>query len=432
MRILVTGGYGFIGASVCARLFAEGHEVIGAGRRVEWARRRFSGWQWVFCDFNQDIVPDLWVDRLKNIDAVINCVGVLQDGGQDNTQNAHVTGLKALLEACEISGVKTFIHFSAIGADPAAGTAYARSKHQGAELVMASKLNWVVLEPSLVLDRNAYGGSALIRMLAGLPGIIPLAYGRTKFQPIHMRDLTLIVSRLLLDNAPNKIQMEIAGPETHSLESIIFIIRNWLGFGKAVFVTVPGWLAAPIFAFGDLLGAVGIRNAFCTTAKKQMQYDVGGDPGQVETLLGYKVRSVETCFNIGPATAADRIQARSAFWLLAGRTILAVYWILSGLIPLLFSKQASFEMLTAAGFPQSSHVMIWMIGGLVDIVLGGLLLFGVFVRRVCLAMIVMTLAYVSVITLTMPTLWLDPLASVIKVFPMLALAALIASLQHER
>jgi uncharacterized protein YbjT (DUF2867 family)/uncharacterized membrane protein YphA (DoxX/SURF4 family) len=432
MRVLVTGGYGFIGAAICARLYAQGHEVIGAGRRVDWARHRYSGWSWVFCDFNQDIFADLWLDRLKHIDVVINCVGVLQDGGRDNTQNAHVKGLKALLEACEKSGVQKFIHFSAVGADPAAGTAYARSKHQGAELVMASKLNWVILEPSLVLDRNAYGGSALIRLLAGLPGIIPLVYGKTSFQPIHMRDLTQIVSRLLVENAPDKIRMELAGPEPYSLEGIILIIRKWLGFGEVKFVAIPDWLAAPIFTLGDFLGAVGIRNAFCTTAKKQMQYDVGGDPGQIEALLGYKVRSVEACFNADPATSGDRKQARSAFWLAAGRIILAFYWMLSGLIPLLFSKQAAFAILETAGLPQSSHFMVWMFGGLMDVLLGGLLLFGVYVRRVCVAMIVVTIGYISVITLTIPELWLDPLASVIKVFPMVALAALIASQQNER
>ena len=40
MRVLVIGAYGFIGSAVVARLVADGHEVVGAGRRIKAARER--------------------------------------------------------------------------------------------------------------------------------------------------------------------------------------------------------------------------------------------------------------------------------------------------------------------------------------------------------------------------------------------------------
>ncbi|MCF6294004.1 MAG: NAD(P)H-binding protein, partial [Robiginitomaculum sp.] len=233
MRVLITGGYGFIGSAVCARLIAEGHQIIGAGRKIKLARKRYPNIPWVHCDFNTDHDPQDWLPKLENVDAVVNCVGVLQDGGSDSTKNAHVTGLQALLTACEQAGVTKFIHFSAIGADPTANTAYARTKAAGAELVKQSKLKWCILEPSLVLDRNVYGGSAVIRALAGLPLVIPLVFGNTNFQPVHMRDVTKVVSRLLEDTAPVNIQMEIAGPDRMSLRRIVLLVRNWRGFGAA-------------------------------------------------------------------------------------------------------------------------------------------------------------------------------------------------------
>ena len=56
MRILVVGGYGFIGAHLCARLAADGHEVIGAGRKAAWARRRYPFVRWIDALFNEPAI----------------------------------------------------------------------------------------------------------------------------------------------------------------------------------------------------------------------------------------------------------------------------------------------------------------------------------------------------------------------------------------
>jgi len=432
MRVLITGGYGFIGSAVCARLLANGHQVIGAGRKTKWAKKRFPNLTWRFCDFNKNMTAQVWRGILDQVDAVVNCVGVLQDGGSDSTQNAHVTGLQALLDACEIAGIRKFIHLSAIGANEEARTRYARTKFEGEERVKKSKLDWVILQPSLVLDRNTYGGSALIRTLAGAPMIIPLVYGQTQFQPVHMQDLTQIVSKLLDDQAPVRVSVEIAGPERLSLRQIVTRVRGWLGFGPAVFINIAPWMAAPAFWVGDLLGAMGIRNPLRTTARKQMQFDVGGDPKQITKLIGYETNSIATIFAADPASSADRFEARSRVFLIAGQIILSWYWILSGLIPLLFTQQISFGVLADAGLPTSSHWAVWFFGGLADILLGVLLLFGVRTRAVCIAMIALSFGYLGVISLTIPQLWLDPLAPVLKVFPMMALAAWIAAVAQER
>jgi len=42
MRVLITGAYGLIGAACLAKLHAEGHDLIGAGRSIEEARRRLD------------------------------------------------------------------------------------------------------------------------------------------------------------------------------------------------------------------------------------------------------------------------------------------------------------------------------------------------------------------------------------------------------
>ena len=74
MRVLVTGAYGLIGAACLARLHRDGHELIGAGRRIGEARRRFPFAGWREADFNRLTTPVAWRDVIAGVDAVVNCI----------------------------------------------------------------------------------------------------------------------------------------------------------------------------------------------------------------------------------------------------------------------------------------------------------------------------------------------------------------------
>src|SRR5215470_6254006 len=128
MRVLVTGGYGLIGATCLARLRREGHDLVGAGRSVVEAARRLPFARWVCADFQHLTSVDGWRPLLAGIDAVVNCVGVLQDGAGDDTERVHVAGTCALFDACAALGIRRVIHVSAIGADRAGPSEFARTK----------------------------------------------------------------------------------------------------------------------------------------------------------------------------------------------------------------------------------------------------------------------------------------------------------------
>ncbi|WP_370877852.1 NAD-dependent epimerase/dehydratase family protein [Xanthobacter agilis] len=79
MRIAIIGAYGLIGSYVSARLAADGHVVIGVGRDIDAARRRFPALEWKRADMAKASVAD-WAVVLAETEAVINCAGALQDG----------------------------------------------------------------------------------------------------------------------------------------------------------------------------------------------------------------------------------------------------------------------------------------------------------------------------------------------------------------
>src|SRR5688572_6795314 len=117
MRVLVTGAYGLIGSAVLLRLHRDGHELVAAGRRIAEARRRAPYARWVEADYRKLTLAGDWLPLLEDIDAVVNCVGVLQDGARDNVRRVHVEATTAMFAACERIGLRRVIHISAIGAE---------------------------------------------------------------------------------------------------------------------------------------------------------------------------------------------------------------------------------------------------------------------------------------------------------------------------
>ena len=136
----------------------------GAGCRTRNGSRRIS----------KLASAEVWQPLLEGIDAVVNCVGVLQDGLRDDVRRVQLDGTKALFDGCVRAGVKRVIHISAIGAEPDGPSAFSRSKAGAEAYLKELPLDWVILRPALVLGPAAYGGTAMLRGIAAFPGVVPV------------------------------------------------------------------------------------------------------------------------------------------------------------------------------------------------------------------------------------------------------------------
>lgn len=212
-RVLVLGANGFIGSHVAAALSAAGWVVRAGARRPDEAGRRAPGHEWVAADFRRLTGPVDWAPLLAGVDAVVNCVGVLQDGGSDDTRVAHIEGPRALIAACETAGVRRLIHLSAVGADETAGTAYARTKAQTEAMLAASSLDWLIMRPSLVIGRGAFGGTGMVRALAAMPLAMPVVGGDQMVRPVAMDDLCAAVVGALDRPEVTRSTLDITGPQ---------------------------------------------------------------------------------------------------------------------------------------------------------------------------------------------------------------------------
>lgn len=165
MRVLVLGGYGFIGEAICRALHAAGHAVTGLGRDTARAARRMPFIEWRRADLRDLTAPAAWAPLLAGIDAVVNAAGALQDGAGDDLAAVQANAMSALYEAA-IATRPLVVQISARTDGPGADIPFLATKRRADEALRASGLPHVILRPALVIGRNAHGGTALIRALA--------------------------------------------------------------------------------------------------------------------------------------------------------------------------------------------------------------------------------------------------------------------------
>lgn len=430
MRILVTGAAGFIGSAVCARLKSAGHHVVGV-RRPGGSRVHAAALDDVVdVDFARAARPEDWEPYLGGVDAVVNCAGVLQDGPRDSTRSVHNTGAGALFAACERRGVRRVVHLSAIGVERGGLTEFSRTKLAGDEALQASELEWVILRPSVVLGRAAYGGSALIRGLAALP-LLPRVPDAGSLQVVQLDDLTRTIACLVEPDSPSSVALDVAGPERLSFAQVVAAYREWLGWRPARELRAPAILFDLAYRLGDLAGLLGWRSPMRTTARRELVRGAVGDPGQWRMLTGIEPRSLHDGLIAEPASVQERWFARLYLLKPLILLVLALFWIGTGIASLGPGWETGVGHMRQAGAGALAAPGV-VAGALVDILVGCAIAWRRTSRAGLYAALAVSLFYLTASSLLLPALWGDPLGPLLKVFPIAMLNIVAMVLLEER
>jgi uncharacterized protein YbjT (DUF2867 family) len=433
MRVLVTGAYGLIGSACLARLYRDGHELIAAGRTIGEAARRQPFARWIAADFSRLTQPDQWLPLLEGVDAVVNCVGVLEQSTRDDIVRTQVDGTIALFEACERAGVRRVVHVSAIGASAEGKTDFARTKARADAHLTGLDLDWTILRPALVMAPAVYGGTAMLRALAAFPLFVPGISAAKQIQVVSIDDLTETIAWCLRAGSPSKVIWEVAHPQVHTLSDIVAALRGWLGFAPRPVVSVPLPILRAFAAWpAAVAGYLGWRSPARPTALKQLAAGVVGNPSPWSQTTGIKPRSLADILAEHPATVQDRWFAR--LYLLKPLAILALamFWVATGVNALGPGHNSAVAQFAATGYPPQTASLVVFVGAWFDIIVGLLLLVRRLARGVLKLMLVATLGYLLAGTWLAPQLWFDPLGPLLKIVPMLVGTALTLAIMDER
>lgn len=228
--VTVFGGSGFIGAQIVRALARRGARIRVAVRQPHLAHAmRLMG------DVGQVEVVQANVRDTGSVaraadgsDAVINLVGLLFETGRQTFQAVHVDAARTLAEAAAAVGAR-MVQMSALGADPASTSRYARTKAGGEAAVREVLPSAVILRPSIVFGPgddffNKFGEMAVVSPVLPLIG-----GGRTRFQPVFVGDVARAAAAVTLESQHAGRTFELGGPGVFTFREILDLIQKETG-----------------------------------------------------------------------------------------------------------------------------------------------------------------------------------------------------------
>ncbi len=224
--ITVFGGSGFVGRHVVRALVKRGYRVRVAVRRPDLAGfLQPLGMVGQIHAVQANLrYPDSVAAAVKGAAAVVNLVGILQEGGRQSFAGVQANGARVIAQACAGAGIARLVQVSAIGADHDSKSLYARSKAEGEAAVLAAVPGAVILRPSIVFgpeDGFFNRFAALARVLPALPLV---GGGETRFQPVFVGDVAEAVARGVDGVVAGGRVYELGGPEVKSFRELLAYI----------------------------------------------------------------------------------------------------------------------------------------------------------------------------------------------------------------
>src|SRR5579863_9228217 len=231
--IFLTGGSGFIGRTLRARLAGGPWRIRGLTRHQAEVDGDLA--------LGDLLEPDSYRDRLRGADAVVHLAASTGRSPEADQWRTNVEGTRALLAACRDAAVDRILHVSTIAAgySDKRHYSYAQSKLAAEALVRDSGLGFTILRPTIVLGTDSPIGQTLGR-IAGLP-LIPLPQGErpVMVQPVDVSDVARGVEIVLAERHFQGEVLDLGGADPETFADFLNAVRRATRGAPARIVRVP-------------------------------------------------------------------------------------------------------------------------------------------------------------------------------------------------
>ena len=240
MKILVTGGTGFVGSRIVHALRAEGRDVRALVRRRESAAHLASlGVELVTGDVTD---PASLAAAADGCTHVVHLVAILK-GKPHDFERVMTRGTQNVIAAAKGAGSERFVLMSALGTTVTTKDVvpYFGAKFAMEQDTIMSGLEYTIFRPSFVFGR----GGALATFMNQVkysPIVTVIGSGKQRVQPIWIDDVAEHFARALDTPAAANKTFEIGGPDIVTWDELYRTIAKVLGKRRAL-AHIPASLA---------------------------------------------------------------------------------------------------------------------------------------------------------------------------------------------
>ena len=291
MKVLVTGGTGFVGRAVIAQLRRHEHEISLLVRdpNAPAARSlvRQHGVELRPGDFQN---PSSLVRACMDVDAVIHLVGIISELGTQTFRNVHTVATENLLHAAVENRVKRFVHMSALGTRAGAVARYHQTKWEAENAVRRSGLNWTIFRPSIIYGPGDHLLTLFSRIARRSPLLPVVGRGEGLLQPITVEAVAECFVKSL--EIPESIggTYDLCGRERLSFEALLRQLLRAMELRRALFkLPVPMARLNAAFLEWFCPKVLGRPAPLTRDQIVMLQEDNIGNPEAAETLFQYPI-----------------------------------------------------------------------------------------------------------------------------------------------
>lgn len=256
LPVLLVGGTGYVGEYMRETMRSAGLAVrllLRSDREQSALEAR--GYQTAIGDVLD--VPSL-VRAMDGVDTVVNLVAIIKEKGDVTFEKLNYQGTVNVVDAARQAGVRRIVQMSANGAGNLPEHPYLFTKWRAENYIKDSGLDWTIFRPSIIFGPSESQQVHFISQLADVvrtaPVIPVVGDGGSKFQPIHLEDVSNAFVHAVQDPAASSQTYEVAGPDVLTYEQILDEVADALDkhkrklhmpvglmkFGMSVIDTLPG------------------------------------------------------------------------------------------------------------------------------------------------------------------------------------------------
>ena len=235
MKVLVTGGTGFVGPHVVRAIAERGHDLKLLVR--DSTRSRELPGQPVVGEMTNTVSLQ---HAVEGVEAVVQLVAIRQ-GKEEQFRRVMEQGTRDLVTAARDAGVRRFVLMSALGTSEETKdlVPYYHAKWEMEQAVKGSGVDHVIFRPSFVFGRDG-GILPTFRKLAKLTPATPIiGSGEQRIQPIWVDDVALYFAEALDKPETTNRTFDLGGPDIVSWNDFWQRLRTTLGIRRRPRLHVP-------------------------------------------------------------------------------------------------------------------------------------------------------------------------------------------------